>query len=317
MKSHFVFLVLGIISFLSVIHFIPAYSDFTSNTKYFVLSSGYLTGSQNIYDSTIALQITTGGQNGSNISATLDNGLVTITGDGYLNSGIWQTSILREGKFLVIQGDAQDPSGNIIHLNLFGRIIDSNQDGSTYLITGKITGIETMKVIFSTKIASIVFKPILQQTTPQPPQNQTTPTQPQQQTQVENQTSTPSNASTTTSNIPPPKILLVIKQTSPISVAYNYAIYAKVFFADKNPTGNFDQTSGFVPNAKITTQIFDPDGIIVKSFEGLAEDHGYYSYTFRIPDNFVPGTYTVNVIAQNGASLDNQTLPLYMQNYRN
>ena len=319
MRSYLVFL-LGIASFLIIIHFTPAYSDFTSNTKYLVQSSGYLTGQQNIYDSTIALRVTTGVQNGNNILASLDSGLITIADDSYLNSGTWQTSILRDGKFLVVQGEAQDPSGNVIHLNLFGRIIDRNLNGSTYLITGKITGIETMKVIFSSKVTSIVFKSILQQTSPQPPPttNQTTQTLPQQQTQTENQTSAiPSNAPTTTPNIPPPKILLIVKQTSPIPVAYNYAIYAKVFYADKNPAANFDQSSGFVPNAKITTQIFDPDGIIVKSFEGLADDHGSYSYTFRIPDNFAPGTYSVQVAAQSGASLDNKTLPLYMQNYRN
>src|SRR5574340_543860 len=123
-----------------------AYSDFSSDGKYLIDASGYLSGSKAIFDSNIALQITTGSNNGSNMQATLDNGLVTIANTHYLNSGLWQISILRDSKYFIIQGDAQDQNGNIIHLNLFGRIVNSNQEGSVFSISGKITGAEIMKV---------------------------------------------------------------------------------------------------------------------------------------------------------------------------
>ena len=84
----------------------------------------------------------------------LDTGLVTIADVHYLNSGVWQTPILRDGKYFVIKGDAQDQNGNVIHLNLFGRIISNDQEGSIYTITGKITGSETMKVSFSAEMIS-------------------------------------------------------------------------------------------------------------------------------------------------------------------
>ena len=163
----------GLVTILGLPH---AYSDFSTNDKYIIQASGYLSGNQTIFDSNMALQLTMGTKSGSTIQSTLDNGLVQISNSPYLNSGTWQTSILRDGKYFVIKGDAQDLNGNTIHLNLFGRIIDSNQDGSVYVVTGKITGYETMKVSYSAKIVSVNTKPttIPTQTTPeqQPSSNQ-------------------------------------------------------------------------------------------------------------------------------------------------
>lgn len=149
-----------------------AYADLSSNSKYVINAAGYLSGNKTVFDSNIALQLSTGSSSGSTIQSTLDNGLVTIGSSHYLNSGVWQTSILRDGKYFVIQGNAQDQNGNTINLNLFGRIIGNSQDGSVYAITGKITGSETLKVSYSAKIMSIttVTKPT---TTP----TQTTPEQ--------------------------------------------------------------------------------------------------------------------------------------------
>ncbi|OLC34620.1 MAG: hypothetical protein AUH84_04520 [Thaumarchaeota archaeon 13_1_40CM_4_38_7] len=314
MKSRLVFLILALAFSFIAFHFTPAYSDFLPDKKYLIQASGYLTGKQAIYDSTLALQLGTSGEAGSNWLSTLDNGVVTIADDNYLNSGIWQTTMLQYGKYLVISGDAQDVSGNTIHLNLFGKLIGSNQDGSVYRITGKIVATETMKVIFSAKVTLIVSNVTSQQTQQQPQQQ--IPQQTQPKTLPENQISAaPSKAQSPTSDVSAKKILLIAKQTSPISISYSYGINVKVFYADQNPTANFDQYYGVVPNANITAQILDSNGITVKSFEGLTDDHGYYFYNFRIPDNFVPGTYTVHVTAQIGSSLDSKTLTLFVRPY--
>ncbi len=165
----YVLLFLMVIAGLATTMYLPnAYSDFSSNGKYLIDGSGYLSGNKTIFDSNIALQITAGANNGSSMQATLDNGLVTITNTQYLNSGLWQVSILRDHKYFVIQGNAQDENGNTIHLNLFGRIIDSNQAGSVFSISGKITGSETMKASYSAKVLSAgtgTTKPITSTTT--------------------------------------------------------------------------------------------------------------------------------------------------------
>ncbi|MDE1839552.1 MAG: hypothetical protein KGH87_06500 [Thaumarchaeota archaeon] len=174
MKYVFLFL-MAIAGLAATTLYLPnAYSDFSSNGKYLIDASGYLSGNKTIFDSSIALQITAGANNGSSTQATLDNGLVTIANTQYLNSGLWQVSILRDGKYFVIQGNAQDENGNMIHLNLFGRIIDSNQNGSVFSISGKITGSETMKVSYSAKILStnaVITKPV---TTLSPPASSST-----------------------------------------------------------------------------------------------------------------------------------------------
>jgi plastocyanin len=180
MKYVFLFLMV-ITGFVTILYLPNVYSDFTPNSKYLVEATGYLSGNQTIFDSSIALQLTTGSTSGSTTQTTLDNGLVTIADTHFLNSGTWQTSILRDGKYFIIQGDAQDQNGNVVHLNLFGRIINSNQDGSVYSITGKITGSETMKVIYSAKIISastISIKPTtVPTTTSTPPTQQTSSNQ--------------------------------------------------------------------------------------------------------------------------------------------
>jgi plastocyanin len=165
-----------VITVLVVLLCMPnVYSDYTSNTKYLIQASGYVANTQNILDSTIAFQITSGAQSGTTILANLDNGLVTIAGTNFLNSGVWQTTILRNGNFLLLQGDAEDQNGNTIHLNLFGRLVTSNQDGLLYTITGKITGAATFKVIYSAKVTVAGTT-----TTIQPTQTPTGPTATQQ-----------------------------------------------------------------------------------------------------------------------------------------
>ena len=147
---------LMVIAGLLLILTIPnSYSDFASNNKYFIQATGFVSGTQNILDSTLDFQITSGAQSGTNMLATLDNGLVTIGSTNYLTTGSWQTTILRNGNFLLLQGDAQDQNGNIVHLNFFGRIVTSNQGGVIYDITGKITGAETFKVSYSAKVTQV------------------------------------------------------------------------------------------------------------------------------------------------------------------
>jgi len=170
------FLSLMLIAVLTFTLVLPnAYSDFSPNQKYLVQASGYLIGKQNIYDSTVAVQLSTGATSGSNMFGTLENALVTIGDNNYLNTGVWQASFLRDGKYFVLQGDAQNQNGDVIHVNIFGRIIDSNQDGSLFSITGKITGTETLKVIYSAKVSSL--SAITTQPTTTPTQTPTQPTQ--------------------------------------------------------------------------------------------------------------------------------------------
>lgn len=119
-----------------------------------------------------------------------------------------------------------------------------------------------------------------------------------------------------TKNVPVTKIILVTKYSDHVRISYSFFINAKVYYANQNPSGNFDQYYGFIPNAKLTVQILNPNGVLVKSFTGATDNHGYYYQTFRIPDNSRIGTYSVLVSAQMGDATDSKKLPLFIQPHR-
>jgi plastocyanin len=145
-------LITGILLSISLPH---AYSELVSGNKYLLQATGFVAGTQTIQNSEIDLQFLTGSSSNGNTPITVENGLVSISGNNYLNSGIWTSTILRDGMFLVVTGDAQNSNGDTIHLNLFGRLVGNSQDGSVYYFTGKITGTtESLKVIYSVRIAS-------------------------------------------------------------------------------------------------------------------------------------------------------------------
>jgi len=161
----------GILLTISLPH---AYSQLASDNKYLLQATGFVVGTQTIQSSEIDLQFSTGTLNNGNTPVTLENGLVSISGNNYLNSGTWSSTLLRNGQFIVVTGDAQNSNGNTIHVNIFGRLVQTSQEGSVYYFTGKITGTtEPFQVAYSAKITSTIS--ITPQTTPtQTTQNQNT-----------------------------------------------------------------------------------------------------------------------------------------------
>ena len=138
----------------------------------------------------------------------------------------------------------------------------------------------------------------------------------QKQNQYSNHEFVTGEIDSVSKNASPAKIALVVKYSDHVKVAYPLIINAKVFYANKNPAGNFDQYYGFISNAKITVQILDPSGVLVKSFTGATDNHGYYYQTFRIPDNFRLGTYSILISAHVGDSVDSKKLVLFILNHR-
>ena len=109
------------------------------------------------------------------------------------------------------------------------------------------------------------------------------------------------------------KIVLVTRQYGSVYIQYNYVISVKVFYAHANPGKTFDQYWGTVQGAKITVNIFNSQGKVVKYFSGMTNSKGYYAAGFRIPDNFVVGKYSVVVTAQKGNNSDVHYLTMFVQ----
>ena len=168
-------LLISITGILLTISLPQAYSQLASDNKYLLQASGFVVGTQTIQSSEIDLQFSTGTLNNGNTPVTLENGLVSISGNTYLNSGTWITTLLRNGQFIVVTGDAQNSIGDTIHVNIFGRLVQSSQEGSVYYFTGKITGTtEPFQVAYSAKIASTISSvaPLPQTTPTQAPTSQ-------------------------------------------------------------------------------------------------------------------------------------------------
>jgi len=163
-------LLISITGILLTISLPYAYSQLVSDNKYLLQATGFVVGTQTIQSSEIDLQFSTGTLNNGNTPVTLENGLVSISGNNYLNSGTWTSTLLRNGQFIVVTGDAQNSIGNTIHVNIFGRLVQTSQEGSVYYFTGKITGTtESFQVAYSAKIISTISSIT--------PPTQTTPTQ--------------------------------------------------------------------------------------------------------------------------------------------
>ncbi|MGI0026962.1 MAG: hypothetical protein ACREAD_03895, partial [Nitrosopumilaceae archaeon] len=86
----------GILLTISLPH---AYSQLASDDKYLLQATGFVVGTKTIQNSEIDLQFATGTLNNGNTPVTLENGIVSISGNNYLNSGIWSSTLLRNGQF--------------------------------------------------------------------------------------------------------------------------------------------------------------------------------------------------------------------------
>src|SRR5437879_6296539 len=104
-------LLISIIGILLAISLPHAYSQLVSDNKYLLQATGFVVGTQSIQSSEIDLQFSTGTLNNGNTPVTLENSLVSISGNNYLNSGTWASTLLRNGQFIVVTGDAQNSIG--------------------------------------------------------------------------------------------------------------------------------------------------------------------------------------------------------------
>ena len=91
----------------------------------------------------------------------------------------------------------------------------------------------------------------------------------------------------------PNQIKLVVKSFDKVVVTYSYGFSVKTFDKKINPKGDYDQKTGKIQGAKISVVFKDNNNKIVKTLNGVTDNQGYYSDSFRIV-NYLPGvTYHV------------------------
>ena len=130
---------------------------------YLLQGNGYVITKDSIEDSEIDFEIQTGKLLNGRMKINLEDAVISISNDDYISSNNWQGTALRDSRFLLLSGNAQNSNGDEISANVLARLIDDSKDGSVYSLTGKITkGNEVMKVVYSAKIvgtSGVVEKP--------------------------------------------------------------------------------------------------------------------------------------------------------------
>jgi plastocyanin len=145
-----------------------ANSELLSNGKYILQGSGFVATEESIDDSALDLQFSTGKLANSRMKVTLEDGLISFLNDDYIASGGWAGTVLGNGRFISLSGDAENANGDKISLSILARLVQNSKDASVYSVTGKIIKDgESTKLIYSTKVSgssSIKVTPTQQET---------------------------------------------------------------------------------------------------------------------------------------------------------
>jgi hypothetical protein len=83
------------------------------------------------------------------------------------------------------------------------------------------------------------------------------------------------------------QLKLVVNTPQTVVVTYNYGFAVKVFDKKINPDGNYDQKTGKIQGANIVVVVKDNNNKIIKTLNGVTDNQGYYSDSFRIL-NYLP-----------------------------
>lgn len=131
---------------------------------YLLQGNGFVITQDSIEDSELNFQFLSDKIVNGRMKINLADGVASISNDDYITSNGWTGTALRDGRFLLLSGNAENTNGDKISMNLLGRLVDDSKDGSVYSFTGKITkNDETMKIVYTGKI--IGSKNVVKETT--------------------------------------------------------------------------------------------------------------------------------------------------------
>jgi hypothetical protein len=78
-----------------------------------------------------------------------------------------------------------------------------------------------------------------------------------------------------------------VKSFDIVIVGYSYGFSVKTFDKKLNPTGDYDQKIGKIQGVNVSVVFKDKNNKIVKTLNGITDNQGYYSDSFRIL-NYMP-----------------------------
>ena len=239
---------------------------------------------------TLDLQIQTGSDNSNKIPVSLVEGLLVHDGKYFVATHDWKGVIMKNDNLMMLSGDAVGVNGSKISVTILGRQINDTQNGAFYRLAGNIkydnyrsgfvtvSEIENVQLLTSEKISKEMPHLVINQNPA-----------------LKKLVTIPKKAN---------DITVITKHHDRFYLQYPYSFTSKVYYLKDNPRDNFDQRGGEVEGARITADIINQEGEVVKSFEGMTGKFGYFSDSFLPPDNFAIGTYSVVVTAEKNGQTD-------------
>jgi plastocyanin len=135
-----------------------AFSDsfaISPNSAFTLEGSGYAVTEDMIKTSEIDLAISTQKQTGSSIASSVEDGFITLDDEDFVTTEL-KATMLREGKYIRINGVIDSDVGNQASISFFGKLIEESKNASIYGFTGRITiDNNNYKIIYTAKLSEL------------------------------------------------------------------------------------------------------------------------------------------------------------------
>jgi len=147
--------ILLIILALSGFIFSDSFAMISPNSAFTLEGSGYAVTQDTIKVSEIDLVLATQKQTGSSVKSSIEDGFITLDNKDFLATEL-ETSILRDGNYIRVNGVVESDTGDKASIRFFGRLVEDSKNASVYGFTGRITiDDNNYKIIYTAKLSEL------------------------------------------------------------------------------------------------------------------------------------------------------------------
>lgn len=135
--------------------FSDSFAVISPNSAFTLEGSGYAVTEDLIKISEIDLALSTQKQTGSSVTSTIEDGFITLDIEDFLATEL-EATVLREGKYIRINGIIESDTGDTASIRFFGRLVEESKSASVYGFTGRITTDDNdYKIIYTAKLSEL------------------------------------------------------------------------------------------------------------------------------------------------------------------
>jgi len=290
---------------VSLSTFGSAYGAFQPSENYIIEAQGFSISEKTIDNSLFDMSFLTT-TSGEKLNVQVTDASIFFQGKDFVFSK-FDTSILRDGKFLRLVGIGEDPQGNELTLRLFGRLMGTSSDATVYEFKGKL---DHNNELYNSHFVGKI------QTEMEIPQVSSEILDSEEKPPVEKETSevTPEIIIPEEPQIPQVEFKILESHIERVRVGNYFRFEIKVYDASTNPTNSFQHKGGQIADVEITAQIFDRHNNLVKTFEGTTVANGSFSDKFYFPKHFNKqlGTYNFTLTANHEGQQQTIEFPFFL-----